>query len=144
MDIANFFGIKWVLTFIGGGVLMIGSSLEPAIGIWVVSLGGSLLTVSLGEDQSLKRIIIHLIIGLFWGIFGSQIIHAWEPVLPQIAASFFISMFGVHATQYVIRNFSTGSFSDIIVAIFDRIIPWKKNSEIIKEEKIIKEIETKL
>lgn len=138
MDFVNLFGAKSICSVVGGFLLMVGSSIEPSIGIWIISLGGSLLTVALGEDQSIKKIASNLCVGLFWGIFGSQIIHVWEPLIPQIAASFFISMFGVHATQYLIRNFKTESFSDIIVAIFDRIIPWKKNPERKSEDLFIK------
>jgi uncharacterized membrane protein YjjP (DUF1212 family) len=68
-------------------------------------------------------------IGLFFGIFGSQIIHTWEPLMPQIAASFFLSMFGVNITQYMIRNLRTNTFSEIVATIIDRIIPWKKEKE---------------
>jgi hypothetical protein len=138
VDFASLFGVKSTCSVVGGFLLMVGSSIEPSIGIWVISLGGSLLTVALGEDQSIKKIVLNLCVGLFWGIFGSQIIHVWEPLIPQIAASFFISMFGVHATQYLIRNFKTGNFSDIVVAIFDRIIPWKKNPERKIEDLFIK------
>jgi hypothetical protein len=125
MDFSSFFGFKYLISLIGGTLIMIGSAIEPSVGIWVVSLGGSLLTVSLGYDQSIFHIIVNIFIGLFFGIFGSQIIHAWEPILPQIAASFFISMFGVNITQYTIRNLKTSSFTEIVVSIMDRIIPWK-------------------
>jgi len=129
IDWSHLFGIKYFVSIVGGALVMLGSGIEPSVGIWVVSLGGSLLTVSLGQDQSIFNIFINVMIGLFFGIFGSQIIHTWEPLMPQIAASFFLSMFGVNITQYMIRNLRTNTFSEIVATIIDRIIPWKKEKE---------------
>ncbi len=120
----SFLGMKSFFTMIGGFLLMIGSTLEPNVAIWIISLGGSLLYIAIGQDQSLKNIFFNLIIGLFFGIFGSQLMHIWEPLLPQIAVSFFLSMFGVSTTQYILRNLKTTSFVDIISAIISKIIPW--------------------
>lgn len=125
MDLSHFFGIKYCLTVIGGFLVMLGSTVEPSVGIWVISLGGALLTIALGEDQNLIKIISNIIIGLFWGIFGSQVIHAWEPTIPQIADAFFMALFGVNATKYIIRNLQTNSFEDMVIAVVSRIIPWK-------------------
>jgi len=133
MDWSHLFGIKYLASVVGGALIMLGSAIEPSIGIWVVSLGGSLLTVSLGQDQSIFHIFINVMIGLFFGIFGSQIIHTWEPPLPQIAASFFLSMFGVNITQYMIRNLRTNTFSEIVATVIDRIVPWKKEKGGIRE-----------
>jgi hypothetical protein len=123
------FGAKYLAGVVGGFLLMIGAAIEPSVGVWVISLGGSLLTVALGKDQSLKEIAIHMLIGLFFGIFGSQIIHAWWPVIPQIAGSFFISMFGVNTAQYVFRNLDTTSFTDVVATVLEKLIPWKSSKK---------------
>jgi len=126
MEFTNFFGLKYVLNGIGGLLLIVGSTIEPSIGVWVISLGGSLLTVALGKDRNSSEIIVNIVVGLFWGIFGSQVVHAYEPLIPQIAASFFLSMFGLHTTFYLFRNLKTSTFTEIVVAIVSRIVPWSK------------------
>ena len=50
--------------------------------------------------------------------------------MPQIAIAFFVSMFGVNTTSYVTRNLQESSFTEVILAIVDRIIPWKKREKI--------------
>lgn len=135
ISITNFFGLKYILGLFAGFLLMLGSMIEPNIGIWVISLGGSLLTVALGKDQTLKQIFLYLIIGLFWGIFGSQILHAWWPIIPQNADAFFLSLFGVNATQYVTRNLESTTFVEIIGTIVSNLLPWKKNLTIMPEVK---------
>jgi hypothetical protein len=130
VDWAGGLGIKAFLTMIGGFLLMVGGSIEPSIGVWVVSVGGSLLTSSLGKDRSFTQIVLHIIIGLCWGIFGSQIAHGIFPSIPQVASSFFMSLFGVEATWYFFRSFKEGSISKMIVEIASNIgssiaSPWK-------------------
>lgn len=124
MDFSNLFGIKYFLTLVGGFLLMTGSMVEPSVGVWVVSVGGALLTSAMGKDKSINQIIIHIFIGLCWGIFGSQIIHGLFSSVPQIAASFFAAMFGVEATLYVIRNFREGSLSGFFIDVLTSISPW--------------------
>lgn len=131
----NFFGLKYILGIFSGFLLMIGAAIEPSIGVWVISFGGSLLTVALGKDQSMKQIVLYIVIGLCWGIFGSQITHAWWSIIPQQADAFFIALFGVNATQYVFRNLETTSFLDVVVTVLDRVIPWKKTLPKPPEEK---------
>jgi hypothetical protein len=118
-----------MFSIVGGFLLMIGSSVEPSVGVWVVSIGGSLLTAALGKDKALYEIFLHIIIGLFWGIFGSQIIHSMFISVPQIAASFFAAMFGVEATWFFIRNFREGSLSSIIVEVLTNLVPWLKKKD---------------
>lgn len=125
MDLTHIFTLKTACTFLGGFLLMVGSTIEPSVGVWIVSLGGSLLYLSLSDDRSLFLIFVYLVIGLFFGIFGSQLFHAMEPLFPQIALSFLFSIFGVNITYYVIRNLKTTTFVEIIVVVLDKIIPWK-------------------
>ena len=73
--IDHIFHYKFLFGVLSGFLVMIGSTIEPSVGIWVISLGGSLLTVALGKDQGLGQICLHMVIGLFFGIFGSQVIH---------------------------------------------------------------------
>lgn len=123
--------LKFFLNFLGGFLLMIGSAIEPSIGVWVISIGGSLLTSSLGrEDKTMRMVFIHVIIGIFWGIFASQIIHSMYINIPQVAIAFFAAMFGVEATWYFIRNFRQGSMTTFLIEVFtsflSNIIPWMK------------------
>lgn len=126
MDFSNYFGLKYFLVSIGGFLLMIGASIEPSVGVWVVSVGGSLVTSALGKDRSFKEIMMHIIIGLCFGIFGSQIVHGVFSVLPQIASSFFLSLFGVEVMTYVLKSFEQGSITDFLIKLVVSIVPWKK------------------
>lgn len=113
---------KNILIAFGGFLLIVGGSFEPSIGIWITSLGGSLIMVALGKDQGFRDILLHIVVGLFCGIFGSQIIHSWYSTIPQIAISFFASVFGVNMIGFVTRNLLTSTFGDLL----EKIMPWKK------------------
>ena len=121
-NLPNFFG--FILSFIGGLLLLIGNHVEPLIGVWIISLGGTLLTASLGEDKTFKGILFYLIVGLGWGIFGSQIIHALWEVLPQEAVCFFTSMFGGEMTWYILRSMKQGSIGDFFIELIAKLIPF--------------------
>ena len=117
------FPLKFIISFMGGFFIYVGSIIEPSVGVWVISIGGALLTASLGEDKTFVKVITHIFIGLGWGIFGSQIIHGIWINIPQVASAFFSAMFGVEATWYVFRNLRTGSVSEFIASIIGSIIP---------------------
>lgn len=121
----NFTFIKNISVTLGSMLLFAGQSIEPQIGIWVVSLGAGLLWITLGDDASVLHIFFNIILSLFWGIFGSQIAYAAFPMVPRLADCFFLSLFGVPASHYVIRNLKETNFFDIIIAVLDKIIPWK-------------------
>jgi len=112
---------KSFIGLVGSFLFMVGASIEPSIGIWIISISGSLLTSTLGKDRSIGSIFFHILIGLGWGIFGSQIIHSQFSSIPQIAACFFAAMFGVEATWFVIRNLKESTFSDLISSIISGI-----------------------
>jgi hypothetical protein len=97
-------------------------SIEPSVGVWIVSISGSLLTISFGKDYSVGVVIVHILIGLGWGIFGSQLVHAEYISLPQLPTSFFAAMFGVELTWFFIRNLQITSFSSIIESTIDTIM----------------------
>ena len=140
IDISQYFGLKYILTVFGGFLVMVGTSIEPQLGIWLVSIGGSLLTISLGADKTFFQIIRNIILGLCWGVFGSQLVHGFEAGIPQIAAAFFLAFFGVSLTGYFTRNLKTGSFQDIFVVILNKLVPWswkiQEKTEIKLEEKL--------
>jgi hypothetical protein len=123
MDLSNFFGLKFIFSFFGGALLIIGNHVEPSIGVWIISLGGTLLTASLGVDRTFKGILFYIIVGLGWGIFGSQIIHTlWS--LPQEAVCFFTSMFGGEMTWYILKSMKTGSFGEFFIELVSKLSPF--------------------
>ena len=125
MDITQFFGLKYVLTVFGGFFVMVGTAIEPQLGIWLVSIGGSLLTIAVGGDRTFFQIVWNLMVGLCWGVFGSQLFHGIELTTPQIADAFFLSFFGVSLTGYFTRNLKTGNFQDILSLVMNKFMPWK-------------------
>jgi hypothetical protein len=133
---AGFFGLKYIIGLIGGLLVMLGASIEPQGGIWIVAIGGTLLTASFGKDRSLHAIIIYVFLGLGWGIFGSQILVSIFPSMPQKAFAFFTGMFGAEATLYVINSFREGSFAQFISTIIVNFKPFNFNSTINKGPKL--------
>ena len=129
--------LKFIWSFLGGCFIIIGSTIEPSVGVWVVSIGGTLLTISLGEDKTFMGIFLYLIIGVCWGIFGSQVIHATTSI-PQIAGAFFSSMFGSETTWWLIRSMREGTAGDFMIDLitklnpFDRIIPLGRKKDVEK------------
>jgi len=132
VDTTSAWSFKGVLSAIGGFLIMVGSAIEPSVGVWIISISGALLTSSLGKDKTTKIILMHLLIGLGWGIFGSQVIHAEFPLINQQAAAFFSSMFGVEMTWFFIRNLKEVDLGEIIsnmlVELFSKF-SWKKRKE---------------
>lgn len=120
----NFIGFKYLAIF-GAFLLMVGSSIEPSVGVWVVSIGGTLLAVALGRDKSILNILFYIPIGMGWGVFGSEVLHTMWPV-PQIAAAFFASMFGAEATFWAIRSFREGSMGEFMIRVLETFSPFKK------------------
>ncbi len=102
---------------------MVGGSIEPSVGIWVVSLGGSLLYLALGPDKGFIEVLFYLIFGVCWGISGSQVIHSISAI-PQLAAAFFSSMFGSEATWYILRSFRNGDAGSFLLALADKVNPF--------------------
>jgi hypothetical protein len=116
-------GFKY-LAISGSFLLWVGASIEPSIGVWVISIGGTLLAAALGRDKTFVGILFYIPIAMGWGIFGSQILHSMWPV-PQIAAAFFTAMFGGEATWYIVRSCREGSFSDLIISVVSALTPFK-------------------
>lgn len=125
----NFTTLKSLSTAIGGILILAGQTIEPELGIWVVSLGGSLLGVTMGEDFTIFRVILNIILAIFMGIFGSQIAFVVYPTLPRLADCFILSLFGVPITYYIIRNLKVTSFAEVLLDVIDRIVPWKGNKK---------------
>ncbi len=125
LNSVNFTFIKNISVTLGGALLFAGQVIEPQIAIWVVSLGASLLWVTLGDDASVLKIVVNIFLALFWGIFGSQIAFAIFPIMPRLAECFFLSLFGVPASYYFIRNLKDTNFFDLVTTILDKIIPWR-------------------
>jgi hypothetical protein len=117
--------IKVITAAIGGYLLALGQSIEPQVAIWVISLGGSLLWITLGEDSSIKKIFFNIVISLMFGIFGSQISFVLWPLLPRLPVCFFLSMFGVPISLYIIRNLKEANITDLISSVLEKLIPWK-------------------
>ena len=122
-NISNWFGFKFIWIALGWTFIVIGSTVEPSVGVWVVSIGGTLLTISLGEDKTLKGMFLYLIIGICWGVFGSQVIHAMTAI-PQVAAAFFAAMFGSEMTWFIIRSMKSGSVGGFLLEIIARVNPF--------------------
>ena len=114
---------KFIWSFLGGCLIIIGSTIEPSVGVWVVSVGGTLLTISLGDDKTFKGIFLYLVIGVCFGVFGSQVIHATTNI-PQIAASFFCSMFGSETTWWLIRSMKEGTAGDFLIDLITKLNPF--------------------
>jgi hypothetical protein len=114
----SFLSIKGLLGSIGGFMLITGSQIEPSVGVWVISLGGALLHSTFGKDYRMITVFSHIVIGLFCGIFGSQIVHAVSPIINQIAAAFFMSLIGVEMVLFAVRNFQVSTFTGVIQVIF--------------------------
>lgn len=123
-----FLYIKLISGVLGSFLLLVGGSIEPQVGVWVVSVGGSLLAIALGPDKNFWQVCLYLICGLFWGIFGSQVIHAISPI-PQPAAAFFSSIFGSEATFYVMRSLRQGDMSNFFLALVEKINPFSGMKE---------------
>ena len=121
---AGLFGLKYILTVIGGVLVMLGGAVEPSAGIWIVAMGGTLLTASFGKDRSLHAIILYVCMGLGWGIFGSQLVVSLFPILPQRDLAFFIAMFGAEITWYVIKSLREGSIGGIVGVIVSNFKPF--------------------
>ena len=122
VDTSSFWSVKTALGAIGSFLVMVGAGIEPSVGVWIISISGALLTSSLGEDKTSRSIILHLLIGLGWGIFGSQVIHSEVPLINQQAAAFFSSMFGVETTWFFIRNLKEATFVELVNEIINTII----------------------
>lgn len=121
--ISTTIGLKYILGIIGSFLVMLGYSIEPSSGIWIISMGGTLLTASFGKDRSLHAIILYIFIGLGWGIFGSQLFISIFPILPQKATAFFAAMFGAESTSYVILALREGSITEIIIKFIENFRP---------------------
>ena len=121
---AGLFGLKYLIGVIGGVLVMIGSSIEPSAGIWIVAMGGTLLTAAFGRDRSLHAIVLYVFMGLGWGIFGSQIIYSLFPVVPQKAVAFFIAMFGAEATSWVLKAMREGSITELLTKLISNFKPF--------------------
>jgi len=118
-----FLYLKAYSGILGGFLLMVGGSIEPSVGIWVVSAGGSLLYLALGPDKRFSGAIFYLFFGICWGVFGSQVIHAISAI-PQLAAAFFASMFGSEATWYIMRSFRRGDASSFLLTMVEKVNPF--------------------
>ena len=127
--VAGVFGIKYAIGLTGGVLVMLGANIEPSAGIWIVSMGGTLLSVAFGKDRSLHAIILYLFMGLGWGIFGSQILVSEFPEIPQKAVAFFAGMFGAEATSYVIISLREGSFTELLSKAIGNFKPFGKGSK---------------
>jgi hypothetical protein len=108
--------IKYYLGVLSGYMLLLGAMIEPSVGVWVVSIAGALLTATLGADRNVARFLAHILIGLCWGIFGSQIVHSYMNI-GQVPASFVTGLFGVELTWFGIRTLRTASLVEMIEAI---------------------------
>jgi hypothetical protein len=134
MKMDLFITAKSIVSFIGGLFIIVGVNVEPSVGVWVISLGGTLLTVSLGSDKTVKGILLYMVMGLFWGVFGSQVIHATTQV-PQVAGAFFAAMFGAEMTWFLIRSMREGSVGEFLIDLIAKLNPFsgikitKKGSE---------------
>ena len=122
---STFYGLKIFVIFLGSSLVMIGSGIEPSLGIWIISLGGTLLTAALGKDKTFTGILFYLPTGIGWGIFGSQVIHSVS-LVPQTASAFFMAMFGGEATFYIIKSFRESTFFEFMLEVINALTPFKK------------------
>ena len=127
--ITGLFGLKYLLGLLGSTLITVGALIEPSAGIWIVAIGGTLLSASFGKDRSLHGIIIYIAIGIGWGIFASQLLEGFWPFIPQRAFAFFASMFGAEVTWYCINSIREGSITNLIVSIVTNFKPVNFNKD---------------
>jgi hypothetical protein len=113
MDIILLDYVKNILGFIFGFFIVIGSSVEPSLNIWIVSIFGALITAIYGFDKNVSMFLSHIFLGLGCGIFGSQLAHFWFNI-SQVPVSFFFSVLGVEFIWFMKRNFKETKFIDLL------------------------------
>jgi hypothetical protein len=104
----------WVAAVWTALALFVASNVEPQAGVWVAAVSGGLLSGMVGIDRPFLRRAAHFGLGVFVGIFSSQIIlEVISLKTPQsrVAVAFFCALFA----EKIVAGIHNGS---ILAAIW--------------------------
>lgn len=107
--------ISAVLTAIA---IFVATHIEPAAGVWVAAVAGSVLSSMTGKDRSAPRVLASFVMAILVGVFLSQILgELFEARNPnvRVAQAFFCSLFAEKIVARVSDSINDGTFLTTIL-----------------------------
>jgi hypothetical protein len=102
--------LKLWLAAVGAGLVSIGQSIEPSEAVWVMAVAGGMLGVALGEDRSVRTIVIHAALGIAVGVAGANmaeiLVHA-----PRAPSALGVGLFAARMTVAVNKQIDEGKIN---------------------------------
>lgn len=95
--------LKLVMATLGAGLIAAGHAVEPSEAVWIMAVAGGLLGVALGEDRSVKTILVHVCIGVIAGIAMANLVETVSH-LPRAPLACLCGLFAARMTVAINRE----------------------------------------
>lgn len=105
----RFFGL------LGLVMLSIASDIEPKAAVWVSAAGAAFVSMAIGKDRTIPKMVLHIVVGTIIGICAAATL-AWIWGTPRAPVALFFGLFGFDIAAWIRDQVQKGTFLETIAS----------------------------